>query len=90
MNSVSGAKMYEIKEEGWESYGAIMERSGENTQLYQVVHIRDDTLKYRAYTVTGELYDAFDLVQESNTSKNKLIKRENEVVKRTHENTIPY
>ncbi len=63
VNSVSGPKMYEIKEDRWDGYGAEMERAAENTQLFQVIDIAADTLWFEARTVTGELYDAFKLVK---------------------------
>ena len=51
--SVSGPKMYKL---GQLEY---MKRVGENTQLYQVIHIAGDTLRYEAHMATGELYDGF-------------------------------
>ncbi len=56
--SVSGPKMYDLTSERW------MDRAGENVQLYQVVDVTADTLNYRSMTVTGDLYDAFDLVKQ--------------------------
>jgi hypothetical protein len=55
--SVSGPKMYERTEDRW------MDRAGENTQLYQVVSVEGDTLRFRSYTATNDLYDAFDIVK---------------------------
>lgn len=60
--SVSGPKMYISGFEDW------MDNAAVNLQLYQVVHISNDSLKYEAFTVTGELYDAFTLVKEKNRS----------------------
>ena len=88
VNSVSGAKMYEIKEDRWDAYNATMERAAENTQLFQIVSIDGDTLDYRAYTVTGELYDAFKLVKAE--GPNTFIAVDVPSAERTHENTIPY
>lgn len=53
--SVSGPKMYALTEKHW------MHRSAENTQLYQVITVDNDRLLYKSMTVTGELYDAFEL-----------------------------
>ncbi|MEL7045754.1 MAG: fibronectin type III domain-containing protein [Pseudomonadota bacterium] len=53
--SVSGPKMYPITK------GAYARRFAEDTQLYQVIDVSDGSLKYRAYTATGELYDTFTL-----------------------------
>lgn len=56
--SVSGPKMYDLGEVSeWAT------RRAENTQLYQVIRVENDRLRYEAHTATGELYDAFDLVR---------------------------
>lgn len=91
VNSVSGAKMYELKGDRWDSYDGIdLERGAENTQLFQVVRVAQDTMAYRSYTVTGERYDAFDLVQQDD-APNEMIERVPEGRgERTHDNTIPY
>jgi hypothetical protein len=68
ITSVSGPKMYEIKHRRW------MDRVGENMQLFQVVSVSRNVLKYRAITVTGELYDAFHLIKGKG-GKKKLIER---------------
>lgn len=67
--SVSGPKMYSVAD-GTE----WMDRRAEDTQLYQVIHVAGDTLRYEARTVTGGLYDAFDLVRRPE-SGNELIER---------------
>lgn len=68
-----------------------MERSAENTQLFQVIRVESDTLRFRAYTVTGELYDAFDLVKRPGGAANAFISRlEASAPERTYENTVPY
>ena len=51
--SVSGPKMYEITK------GKYAKKLGENTQLYQIIDINKDNLRFRAYTATGKLYDEF-------------------------------
>ena len=63
ITSVSGHKMYEIKHRRW------MDRVGENMQLFQVISVSRHVLHYRAITVTGELYDAFNLLKEKNGKK---------------------
>jgi 3',5'-cyclic AMP phosphodiesterase CpdA len=55
--SVSGPKQYTINP----AYPDLMEKTGENMQLYQVISISGNTLTYAAYTVSGELYDRFVL-----------------------------
>lgn len=92
VTSVAGAKMLEIKDERWSDYEDIeLQRGGENTQLFQVVRVQGDTLKYRSYTVTGERYDAFDLVKRPGEAPNDLINRvPPDMEERTYDNTIPY
>lgn len=53
--SVSGPKMYPITKGGY----AV--RLAEDTQLYQVIDVETSELKYKAYTATGQLYDAFTI-----------------------------
>ncbi len=53
--SVSGPKMYEITK------GQYAKTFAENTQLYQIIDIDNDILRFRAFTATGELYDEFQL-----------------------------
>lgn len=64
--SVSGPKMYDIGNDPW------MKRRARNTQLYQIISIKDNTLAYQAFTATGELYDAFDLIKSPKKKINKL------------------
>ena len=63
ITSVSGPKMYKIKNRRW------LDRVGENLQLFQVISVSRNILHYRAITVTGELYDAFNLLKEKNGKK---------------------
>lgn len=55
--SVSGPKMYEAKKDT----GVELVRRAEDTQLYQVLTIDGDELRYEARTAVGTLYDAFTL-----------------------------
>ena len=64
-----------------------MTRGAENTQLYQIITVSGDTLHYRAMTVVGELYDAFDLVKQIG-KPNKLIDRSPKSPERLWENTL--
>lgn len=92
VNSVSGAKMYSLKNDRWDSYdGITLERGAENTQLFQVIRVARDTMRYRSYTVTGEEYDAFDLVKQDGDVPNEMIRRTSgKRPERTHDNTMPY
>ena len=54
--SVAGPKMYGVlPEKRW------MDRNAVDTQLYQVISIKDNTLELSAYTVMHELYDHFSI-----------------------------
>ena len=57
LNSGSGPKMYKLDRK------PEMVRIAEQTQLFQVVRIDGGRLTMEARTVTGELYDAFELRQ---------------------------
>jgi 3',5'-cyclic AMP phosphodiesterase CpdA len=59
--SVSGPKTYNLDREVW------MQRAAEDTQLYQIISIKGDLLRYEARTATGDLYDAFDLIKQRGT-----------------------
>lgn len=61
--SVSGPKMYNLTVDKW------MDRAASNTQLYQLITIEGDRLSYGAYTATGDLYDAFDLIKSEGKPK---------------------
>ncbi|MEP0710617.1 metallophosphoesterase family protein [Algoriphagus sp.] len=61
--SVSGPKMYNLTMTKW------MDRAASNTQLYQLISIEGDRLSYGAYTATGDLYDAFDLIKSEGKPK---------------------
>ncbi|MGO4876603.1 fibronectin type III domain-containing protein [Pedobacter psychrotolerans] len=60
--SVAGPKMYQVDGAKW------MDVSLENTQLFQVIHVDGDKLKFQAYKTSGELFDAFSLQK---TSRNR-------------------
>lgn len=53
--SVSGPKMYEL------ATGDYVKRSAAGTQLYQIISVNGNDLKYEARTATGEKYDGFTL-----------------------------
>jgi acid phosphatase type 7 len=55
--SVSGPKMYEMNSH----YVGLMGKVGVNVQLFQVIEVSDNKLKYAAYTPAGSLYDSFEL-----------------------------
>ncbi|RMF42995.1 MAG: metallophosphoesterase family protein [Planctomycetota bacterium] len=55
--SVSGPKMYPNRRP------PFMRRVGEDTQLYQIIHIDGHRLRFEARTAAGALYDAFELTK---------------------------
>jgi hypothetical protein len=66
--SVSGPKMYEL------GHRPFMRRAAEDTQLYQVITIDQDEIRYEARTATGRLYDAFTL-RKRPSQPNELIEQ---------------
>lgn len=65
--SVAGPKMYLVAEDR-----QVHDRVGEDIQLFQVVHVGQDTLRFEARQVTGELYDAFELIKQRG-GRNRLV-----------------
>jgi phosphodiesterase/alkaline phosphatase D-like protein len=63
--SVAGPKMYLVSEQA----RAEMDRVGEELQLYQVVRVEADRLHYESKTVTGDVYDAFELQRQPDGTK---------------------
>ena len=60
--------MYEITK------GSFAKKLRENTQLYQIIDIKKNNLRFRAFTATGELFDEF-LLQKQSNKPNKLIEK---------------
>lgn len=56
--SVAGPKMYTSDGERW------MDVSTSNTQLYQVIKIRSNTLYFTSYKLNGEVFDSFELMKK--------------------------
>ncbi len=63
--SVSGPKMYEPATK----VNPLMARTGSNTELYQVIHIQQNSLIYESFTVTGKLFDRFELLKKTRQAK---------------------
>ena len=57
--SVSGPKMYPLQE-SWE-----VSRVASGAQLFQVIHVEPDMLRYEARLATGKLYDSFTLKKDA-------------------------
>ncbi len=60
VTSVSGAKSYRMNFH----YRELMQAMGDRVQLFQVVSVRGDTMRYTSYTATGKVYDSFQLRKE--------------------------
>jgi len=58
--SVAGPKQYRLSARAKDTMRPV----GEDTQLFQVLRIDGDRLRYEARTVTGRLYDALELTGE--------------------------
>ena len=57
--SVSGSKAYPLHLK----YKDLMAKTAENVQLFQSISIDGTTLSYKSYTVTGSLFDSFELTK---------------------------
>ena len=75
--SVSGPKMYDVSDDPW------MDRRAANTQLFQIITIEGNKLSYGAYTATGALYDAFDLIKAPG-KPNRLVNKVPDVEERVN------
>lgn len=80
--SVSGPKMYEL---GRRSF---MRRAAEETQLYQIIAVDGDELRYEARTAIGRLYDAFTLRKRPG-KPNKLIEQVPDTTERRRLDPLP-
>jgi hypothetical protein len=69
--SVAGAKQYRLSDEA----SAGMRPTAEDTQLFQIIRLDDNRLRYESRTATGKRYDAFELVADGNGNK-RLIEHE--------------
>lgn len=66
--SVSGPKMYAAQERDF------IVRTAEDTQLFQIIQVEPNRIRYEARTATGKIYDAFDL-EKVDGEPNRLIDR---------------
>jgi len=81
--SVSGPKLYHINPNRW------MDRAAENTQLYQIISVDENSIDYKAFTVTDELYDEFRIVRHSSGKKTFKDLQPRDYPERTFNNTLP-
>lgn len=75
VTSVSGPKMYELNLEQMKGYsvdGYKADKAVAQTQFFQVITIKDNTLTYVAYTAMGEEYDRAVIIKNFKTGKKEL------------------
>jgi len=93
VSTSSGAKMYDVAENAWsdfDEFGATLQRSAENTQLFQVVEIDGDSLTFASHTPDGRVYDAFRIDKQSR-GVNRIVDLPNDFpIERSFENTPAY
>ncbi|RYM14068.1 FN3 domain-containing metallophosphoesterase family protein [Sphingobium cupriresistens] len=65
--SVVGSKMYGLNDRA----RTQPDRTAEATELYQIIDVEADRLKFRTFTASGTLYDGFDLTRGSD-GRNRL------------------
>ncbi|GHF90016.1 FN3 domain-containing metallophosphoesterase family protein [Thalassotalea marina] len=91
VTATSSPKAYPVKSMLWQeyqSYQVSLQRVGENTPTYQTLIIDNQSLKFAAYALTGELYDAFKLTKS--TAGNLMMVPGNLMPERRFTNTEPY
>jgi len=69
--SVSGPKMYRLGKET----GVTMPRRAEFSQLYQIVRVSQQKIRFEAYLSTGDLYDAFEISKNPDGTNRVVAKR---------------
>lgn len=77
VTSVSGPKQYKVDNAALNNYisdGYINQKTGEQTQFYQVISIEGNKLFYDAYTVLGDKYDSAIITKDFSTGKKFLNK----------------
>ncbi len=91
--SVSGPKQGPPEPEHMAKYkaeGFTAARVGANTQFFQVIGIDGNKMTYKAYTATGELYDAVVIEKDFSTGKKTIHQEIPDTEERTFENTVEY
>jgi len=76
--TVAGPKQYRLSDEARRT----MDPVAEDTQLFQVLKIDPQHLRYEARTVTGRLYDAFELRRDAAGTKQRVELREDRIAPR--------
>ena len=76
ITSVSGPKQYSVDRNQIKNYkveGYTPQKTGEDTQFFQVFQTLENKLIYAAYTATGDLYDKVTIVKDFDTGKKTFI-----------------
>ena len=63
--TVAGPKQYRLSEVAMRT----MDPTAEDTQLFQVLRVDGDRLRYQARTATGRLYDDFEIIRQQGGAK---------------------
>ncbi|MFD0742341.1 metallophosphoesterase [Phytohabitans flavus] len=79
--SVSGGKMYDVSDANWVGNGADVMSKSEDTQLYQLIDVTEDTIRYEARYANGQHHDGV-LIRKNNEGERTV----NEI--RTPQNTV--
>jgi hypothetical protein len=72
VTSVSGPKQYGLDRKQIQTYkadGYRSDKTAEQTQFFQVITIKDNTLSYIAYTALGDEYDRAIITKDFSTGK---------------------
>ena len=72
VTSVSGPKQYKVDKEQIKNYGADgykSDKTGEQTQFFQVISLENNKLIYSAYTTLGILYDKAIITKDFSTGE---------------------
>jgi hypothetical protein len=72
VTSVSGPKQYGLDLKQMQTYkadGYRPDKTAEQTQFFQVITIKDNTLSYVAYTALGDEYDRAIITKDFTTGK---------------------
>ncbi len=76
--SVAGAKQYRLSSQARRTMAPV----AEDTQLFQVLRLDGDRLRYESRTATGRLYDAFELVDEGEGGRRLIDRPEGRIEER--------
>jgi hypothetical protein len=72
VTSVSGPKQYGLDRKQIQAYkadGYRSDKTAEQTQFFQVITIKDNTLSYIAYSALGDEYDRAIITKDFSTGK---------------------